>query len=421
MWSRLTTRARILLLVLASALPGSLLSLYMAFEHRQIALQRATEELSRRLDLIEALLPAFQIDALPEGGAETLGRGQMLTIVDEAGFVIVQHPPLFAKPGDRFPNRAVLEGMVRGHVSFELPDPLGFQRLYATRKTSHAGGSSLSVIISMPKSMAYDHIQHALTKTLLGIAAATVALLAIAWVGGERLVLAPIRVMLGVTGRVRSGDLTARTGMPSGPEELSQLGAALDAMTEQLSERERALNEALEKQTRLALTDSLTGLYNRRFLWDALQRQIAVSKRTGYPFSIVLFDLDHFKAVNDTYGHDVGDVVLAQIAAILLRSIRASDLAARHGGEEFAILLPDTDLHTAPERAEEIRCAIEAHEIVQASYRIRVTASFGVAQSEPGAEAGLLLKSVDAAMYAAKAGGRNRVVLAPPDAVPTKV
>ena len=418
---RLTTRARILALVLASALPGSLLSLYMTFEHRQISLDRTSEELGRRLDLVEALLPAFQVDTLPAAGAEALGRGQMLTIIDDAGFVIMQHPPLFAHAGERFPNRAVLEGIARGHSIFEVPDPHGVPRLYATRKTSHAGGSTLTMIIGVPKSIAYDRIQRALTKTLLGIAAATVALLVIAWFGGERLVLAPIRVMLAVTDRVRSGDLTARTGMQSGPEELSQLGAALDAMAEQLSEREQALNEALEKQTRLALTDSLTGLYNRRFLWEALQRQIAASKRTAQPFSIIVFDLDHFKAVNDTHGHGIGDVVLAQTAAILLRSIRASDLAARHGGEEFAILLPDTDLLTAAQRAEEIRRALDAHEIVEASCRIRVTASFGVAQSEPDTEAGTLLKSVDAAMYAAKAGGRNRVMLAPQDAVPKRV
>jgi diguanylate cyclase (GGDEF)-like protein len=408
-------------LVLASALPSSLVSLYTAFEHRQFSLQRATEELSRRLDLIEALLPAFQLDALPERGAEVLGRGQMVTVIDEAAFVVAQHPPLFAKPGERFPNGVVLEGIARGDVFFETLDPEGVQRLYATRKTSYAGSSSLTVIISMPKSMAYDHVNQALMQTLVGIAAATAALLGIVWVGTERLVLEPIRLMLGVTRRVRSGDLTARTGMQSGPEELSQLGAALDAMAEQLAERERALREALEEQTRLALTDSLTGLYNRRFLWDALQRQLAVSKRTGEPFCVILFDLDHFKAVNDAYGHALGDIVLAQIAAVLLRSIRASDLAARHGGEEFAILLPDTDMHAAAERAEEIRRALEAHEIVHGSYRIRVTASFGVAESEPGADAASLLKAVDTAMYAAKAAGRNRVVLAPGSAPPTRL
>lgn len=416
MLRQLTTRARILLLVLASALPSSLLLLHVAVEQRQLSVQRATEELGRRADLIEALLPAFRLDALPQRGAEALGRGQMVTVIDDAGFVIVQHPPLFAQSGDRFPNRAVLEGLARGEVFFELPDPEGIPRLYATRKATHAGASTLTVIVSMPKAMAYDSVDRALAQTLLGIAAATAALLAIAWVGSERLVLAPIRRMLAVTSRVRGGDLSARTGMPSGREELSQLGASLDAMAQQLAERESALRQALDEQTRLALTDALTGLYNRRFFWDALQRQFAASKRSGAPFCVILFDLDHFKTVNDTYGHDAGDLALEQTAVVLLRSIRASDLAVRHGGEEFAVLLPDTDLQTAAQRAEEIRRALEAHEMVEGSNRIRVTASFGVVQSGPGADAGSLVKAVDAAMYAAKAAGRNRVVVGAPKA-----
>jgi diguanylate cyclase (GGDEF)-like protein len=411
MLTQLTTRARILLLVLASALPSTLLSLYVAFEHRQVSLQRASEELSRRAELIEALLPAFQLDALPQRGAETLGRGQMVTVIDHAGHVIVQHPPLFAKPGDRFPNDKVLAGLTRGETFFELPDPEAVPRLYATRTTTHAGGSVLTVIVSMPKAMAYDSVDRALTQTLLGIAAATVALLAIAWMGAGRMVLTPIRRMLAVTSRVRRGDLTARTGMPGGREELSQLGASLDAMAQQLAERDSALRQALEEQIRRALTDSLTGLYNRRFFSDALQRQLAASGRSGEPFCVILFDLDHFKAVNDTYGHDAGDSVLEQTAAVLLRSIRASDLAVRHGGEEFAVLLPDTDVHTAAERAEQIRRALETHAIVRGSNRIHITASFGVVQSSAREDAGSLLQAVDAAMYAAKAAGRNRVVV----------
>jgi diguanylate cyclase (GGDEF)-like protein len=338
----------------------------------------------------------------------------MVTVIDEAGFVIVQHPPLFAAAGDQFPNRAVLEALSRGEAFLEAADPAGVPRLYAAR-TGRTGLSSLTVIVSMPKAIAYEEVDRALGQTLIGIAVATGALLLIAWVGAKRLVLAPIQSMLAVTSRVRSGDLTARTGMPSGREELSQLGASLDAMAEQLAERESALRQALEEQTRRALTDSLTGLYNRGFFWDALQRQIAASGRTGEVFCVILFDLDHFKAVNDTYGHDAGDVVLQQTAAVLLRSIRASDVAVRHGGEEFAVLLPDTDVRTAAERAEDIRRALERHEIVQGPHRIRVTASFGVVQSSADTDSGALVKAVDEAMYAAKAAGRNRVVVDLPE------
>jgi diguanylate cyclase (GGDEF)-like protein len=409
--SDITTRARILILVAAAALPSILVAIYVAVEQRTLSLQRAADEMSQRLDLIEALLPAFRLDALPRRGAETLGLGQMVSVIDDAGIVIAQQPPLFAQPGERFPNEGVLDGLARRETFFDLTDPSEVRRLYAARRIDLGPGSASTIIISMPKAMIYEHVDRALGYSIAGITIAAMALLLIASLGAERMVLTPIRRMLRVTDRVRGGDLTARTGMRAGREELSQLGASLDAMADQLAEREHALRRALNEQTRLAQTDSLTGLYNRRFLRDAVQRQIAVAERTGKAFSLILFDLDHFKCVNDTSGHDAGDVVLAQTARALLRIVRASDFAVRHGGEEFAVLLPDTDLTVAAERAEEIRQAIENNVCTYGAETIRVTASFGVVQFEGGADAAALLNAVDAAMYTAKAAGRNRVVL----------
>jgi diguanylate cyclase (GGDEF)-like protein len=409
--SDITTRARVLILVVAAALPSILVAVYVAVEQRGLSLQRTADEMNQRLDLIEALLPAFRLDALPRRGAETLGRGQMVTVIDDAGLVIAQQPPLFAQPGERFPNEAVLDGLARGETFFDLTDPSGVRRMYAARRIDRMPESASTIIISMPKSMVYEHVDRALGYSIAGIIIAAMALLLIASLGAERMVLAPIRRMLGVTGRVRGGDLTARTGMRAGREELSQLGASLDAMADQLAEREHALRRALNEQTRLAQTDSLTGLYNRRFLRDAVQRQIAVATRTGKPFSLILFDLDHFKRVNDAFGHDAGDVVLAQTARVLMSIVRSSDFAVRHGGEEFAVLLPDTNLAVAAERAEEIRQAIESNVCICGTEVLRVTASFGVVQFEAGADDAALLTAVDAAMYAAKAAGRNRVVL----------
>jgi diguanylate cyclase (GGDEF)-like protein len=252
----------------------------------------------------------------------------------------------------------------------------------------------------------------ALTSLLAGIAAVTILLVPLAWLGANRLVVAPLQVMLETTRRVRAGDLAARTGMQPTHEELSQLGAALDAMTEQLQSRDRELRRTLDDLTQQAVTDPLTGLYNRRLFWDALTREIAASKRNNLPFSVILLDIDRFKRVNDTWGHDAGDLVLMEVSKLLEKSVRGSDIAARHGGEEFAILLPDTTIEVAAQRAERLRKQIETLEITYDRQRLGITASFGVAESGSiTASPVTLIKAADAAMYAAKSSGRNRVVV----------
>lgn len=252
----------------------------------------------------------------------------------------------------------------------------------------------------------------ALPYTLLGLGAVSVLMVSLAWVGAERLVLDPINVMLAMTRRVRAGDLGARTGMKPTHEELSQLGSALDDMARQLENRQRELQQALVSLTEQAMTDPLTGLYNRRFLWDALTREIAAARRKRVPFSVILFDLDRFKRVNDAFGHDAGDIVIKEVAAVLKASVRGSDIAVRHGGEEFAVLLPETSVDVAAERAERLRQELEQHEIRYGDDKLHITASFGVAENPPGAsDAGALMRTVDAAMYSAKAAGRNRLVV----------
>jgi diguanylate cyclase (GGDEF)-like protein len=201
---------------------------------------------------------------------------------------------------------------------------------------------------------------------LLATAGAAVLVVVLAWVGADRFVLRPMRVL-----------------------------------TEELTQE--------------AMTDPLTGLYNRRFFDDALAREIAAAHRRRTPFSVVMLDIDRFKKVNDTWGHDAGDAVLEALARLLERGIRGSDIAARYGGEEFALLLPDTPVAGAAERAEILRRDLEAHAIDYGGGRISITASFGIAQygaraSEPAA----IMKAADAAMYAAKGAGRNKVAVADP-------
>ncbi len=159
---------------------------------------------------------------------------------------------------------------------------------------------------------------------------------------------------------------------------------------------------------RLATTDPLTGAYNRRFVLNQIGQELQRRRRGGVPFSVVLLDLDHFKAVNDTYGHGTGDMALKMTARLVADTVRASDLVARWGGEEFLVFAPETTQAGALELAERLRARIEDCRIPTARTALHVTASFGVAQSELQDTSDSLIDRADQALYEAKAGGRNR-------------
>ena len=142
--------------------------------------------------------------------------------------------------------------------------------------------------------------------------------------------------------------------------------------------------------------------------------QSRAKRRKRAPFSVILHDIDHFKKVNDTWGHDAGDAVLKQVAAVIPASVRGSDIAVRHGGEEFAMLLPDTTTQVARQRADELRRALAVLDIRHGAGSIRITASFGVAEyTDHGDDGMALMNAADEAMYAAKNAGRNQIVVSP--------
>jgi diguanylate cyclase (GGDEF)-like protein len=155
-----------------------------------------------------------------------------------------------------------------------------------------------------------------------------------------------------------------------------------------------------------AIRDPLTNLYNRRFLQDYLSRELVRAKREGIRVAVIMIDLDHFKRVNDTAGHSAGDEVLVQVAALLKRHIRGSDIACRFGGEEFTLVLPNATLESARKRAEAICLAVRE----ESGYLMGVTASLGVALfPDSAAEPEALLRAADQALYQAKGRGRNQV------------
>jgi diguanylate cyclase (GGDEF)-like protein len=158
----------------------------------------------------------------------------------------------------------------------------------------------------------------------------------------------------------------------------------------------------------LVNTDSLTRLANRRFFIDLLDKAMAFAKRHDQALSVIMADLDNFKSINDTYGHQAGDQILAAFGQVMHTSIRQEDLAARFGGEEFILMLPGTTIEDATILAERLRERLE--NLAFPPLKTRVTASFGIAQYRPDDTFETLVKRADEGLYAAKAAGRNRVM-----------
>ena len=171
------------------------------------------------------------------------------------------------------------------------------------------------------------------------------------------------------------------------------------------------LQETLRTQS---LRDPLTGLFNRRYLEASLDREVQRSTRRQQPLSVLMLDVDHFKRFNDSHGHDAGDALLAQFGALLGRSVRNEDVACRYGGEEFTILLQETDARQALDRANEICAAVRALDVQHRRQTLGpVTVSIGVATApHAGTSPEELLRAADRALYAAKHGGRDQVRLA---------
>jgi diguanylate cyclase (GGDEF)-like protein len=157
-----------------------------------------------------------------------------------------------------------------------------------------------------------------------------------------------------------------------------------------------------------ALTDVLTDLPNRRYALTRLEQEWTNAARTNRPLSVVMLDIDHFKKVNDTYGHDVGDIVLKQTAAVLRTRTRRGDVVCRLGGEEFLVINVNSDMTSAVMCAERLRTAVEANLVTCEGFSGRVTVSLGCAERTPAiADIDDLLKAADEAVYVAKAAGRN--------------
>ncbi len=187
------------------------------------------------------------------------------------------------------------------------------------------------------------------------------------------------------------------------------LGQLLIALTLFGSIMSLMMNDLVEEQRMDAITDPLTGLFNRRHFMASAIAMIKSGDRTQQPIALVMSDIDHFKKINDNFGHDVGDKAICEFSQVLLSLVRESDMLARFGGEEFIMMLPHTSLEGATTLAERMRAATEGMEIVVPGGKVEFTASFGVTTIEGLCSINDKIREADRALYAAKFSGRNRV------------
>jgi diguanylate cyclase (GGDEF)-like protein len=272
------------------------------------------------------------------------------------------------------------------------------------------------IIVERERSVVLAQVYALRTTTILLV----LGLLALVGIGAYGIGLSlvhPLDRLVGGADRVASGDLTVKLPVAH-RDELGKLTERFNEMTAQLRTNREELDAAHEtllyknaELEELSVTDALTGLHNRRYLMDTLEREFGQRARSGRVFSLLMADLDHFKRINDSFGHPAGDAVLMYAARVFREEIRSVDLAARFGGEEFTLLLVDSDLESSKAVAERIRERIAASGIAFDGQSIPVTISIGLAQvaNDPHDTPAELISRADAALYAAKNGGRNRV------------
>lgn len=307
-----------------------------------------------------------------------------------------------------------LQALSLGEQLLRLPDPVG--NAAAARDMERFDAHIERAVSALDE--AHDHFHQVLDRnreqagaartralwvTFAAFVVAGVASL-FAWVTLARSVTDPVNTLRQGAARLAEGKLSHRVVIHRN-DELGELAAAFNAMAGQI-EADQAALEAF------ATHDGLTGLYNHRTFYVLLGDELARAQRFKRPLSLILLDIDHFKRVNDTRGHLAGDAVLRGLGELLGREARAIDRVCRYGGEEITVILPETDLDAAARFAERLRAAVEAQPFdVDAGVPLRMTVSIGIASfpaQADGAEA--LVAAADTAMYAAKQGGRNRVV-----------
>jgi diguanylate cyclase (GGDEF)-like protein len=264
------------------------------------------------------------------------------------------------------------------------------------------------VIAQVPSAEAYAQVAELRSSAFMLVTGLLVLVGGVAYLLGTMIVRPLERLTVGA-GAVAAGDLTV--DLPeAGRGEVGYLTRVFNDMVARLRSSRRELDDRNRELERLSVTDLLTGLRNRRFLIEAFEQEITRSDRHERPFCVLMIDVDRFKQYNDVYGHQAGDQVLMGMGRVIPDAVRDLDVAARFGGEEFIVLLPECDLENAIIAGERIRARL-ARETFEHG---QVTISVGVAEFPThGDSASAVIGAADAALYEAKRQGRDRVFGAP--------
>ncbi len=341
--------------------------------------------------------------------------GEIYLITSE-GILLASSKPISAK---------FLETKLPYSTSQELfskkGDPLNYlsyQRKPVVGALKKMSELDWGVVAEKERAKAYAQIVRLRNLTL----ALVVGLLLFIGLGAYLLGLSMVRPLDGLTSgaaKVAAGDLEvdvpvlSRSEVGYLTEVFNDMVARLRQGREELAAINETLREKNEELHEISITDSLTGLYNRKHLMETLEREVARSKRGKHSFALLILDIDHFKKYNDTYGHLAGDEVLNRLASVFRESIRSCDYAARYGGEEFIILLPEIGPQEGMQAAERIRSRVAEEVFGGDADSVTVTVSVGIAAyPQDGDDPESVIKNADAAMYKAKELGRDRVVLA---------
>jgi diguanylate cyclase (GGDEF)-like protein len=384
---------------------------------------RAARDASRAGKAIGYFVGRINLDAL-----ESQLRGAALEtepdfwLLDEKGRIVVEKGRVVEEPGVRPFDAPMPDKAVKAEPREAMLPGLGLT-VYGLRDLAEPLHGYLGATV--PASGAYRPLEESRARLVKAGVPAVLVIFALAFVlargmlrpilllseGAQRVSAGDLDVHLPVRGRDELADLTSAFNdmarrVRESRDELAQAASALARSNDQLE-------QAKERFRTQAITDALTGLFNRRHFEDMLDEQIERASAEGWALSLLLLDLDHFKQYNDRWGHTEGDSELRRVAALVQRTVRSTDIAFRYGGEELAVLLPSCAKDQAVGVAEKVRQAVGSGTQRPSRFGARTTVSVGVATfPEDGRVARGLVDTADAALYQAKALGRDRVVAA---------
>jgi diguanylate cyclase (GGDEF)-like protein len=390
----------------------------------------------RELELVLAV-SARQLAALSASDfdearrRETPALAPSLWLLDGEGHVLTRAGTVVDRPGEEpFPAALPQASLAEGLVTEDLFPGLG-RTAYGVRRLQ--GPWPGYVAATVPLAVAYRSLEASRSR-LLKYGIPLLAAICLLNFAAMRRMLRPIHLLSQGARKVSEGDLDVYLPV-RGKDEIADLTRAFNEMAGKIREGRLSLEEARDELARsneglqaanrtletLAITDGLTGLYNRRHFQETLEKELRRCDREGRTLSLLLCDVDHFKQYNDRFGHTEGDAALRRVSGQIMRSIRSTDLAFRYGGEELAVLLPSCTKEQACDVAEKIRRAVSKAAPRAGRPGAPCTVSIGVATfPEDGRVARALVDMADAALYAAKHRGRDQVVAARIDEPPTR-